>query len=557
VEYAKVTAKNEVHVRENKGILGSMVSPFRTEYHLISAALQLGARSVSGWSREESALARNVAPYSEHATRRLQTQIQGGGDPVGEAFCYLRTPETRRDQGATYTPPFVATAMVSWAVSKKSNPSRVVDPGAGSARFLMASAKAFPKAELVGIEVDPLAAIIARGNLAAAGLAERSRVILGDYRKTVLPAIKGRTLYIGNPPYVRHHQLDTKGKEWLTAQAKKLGFTASQLAGLHVHFFLATVLKARKDDFGTFITASEWLDVNYGKLVRDLFLNDLGGEGITVVEPTSRTFTDAATTAAITQFVIGSKPDKIRVKRTSSADQKNALTGGQWLHRNRLETENRWSHLTRKVRELPEGYVELGELCRVHRGQVTGANRVWIAGEHSKSLPESVLYATITRAKELFAAGGALADASSLRDVIDIPAELDALDREERKSVERFLRHAKTLGADSGYVARNRKAWWSVGLRSPAPILATYMARRAPAFVRNLADARHINIAHGLYPRDPLASPMLDKLAHYLSSGVSLNEGRTYAGGLTKFEPREMERLLVPGPELLGAMATV
>jgi len=185
---------------------------------------------------------------------------------------------------------------------------------------------------------------------------------------------------------------------------------------------------------------------------------------------------------------------------------------------------------------------------------VTGANRVWIAGPHSTTLPESVLYASVTRAKELFAAGEALADASKLRDVIDIPTDLDVFDKEERKVVDRFLKNAKAAGVDSGYVAQNRRAWWSVGLRAPAPILATYMARRAPAFVRNLADARHINIAHGLYPRDPLPSSTLDQLAHFLSSAVSLKEGRTYAGGLTKFEPREMERLLVPGPELLGAM---
>jgi adenine-specific DNA-methyltransferase len=531
-----------------------MVSPFRTEYHLISAALQLGARSVAGWSRQETALAKDIAPYAEDATRRLKKQIKAGGDPIGEAFCYLRSAETRRDQGATYTPPFVAKAMVSWAVAKKFNPARIVDPGVGSARFLLAAAKSFPDADLVGIEVDPLAAIIARANLAAAGLADRAEIILGDYRKTSLPTIEGRTLFIGNPPYVRHHQLDAKGKEWLTVEAKKLGFSASQLAGLHVHFFLATVLKARKDDFGTFITSAEWLDVNYGKLVRELFLNDLGGQGITVVEPTSRTFTDAASTAAVTQFVIGSKPEKIRIRRSTSADQKNALTGGQWFHRGRLETENRWSHLTTKARDLPKGYVELGELCRVHRGQVTGANRVWIAGDHSEMLPESVLYATITRAKELFAAGQSLADTSKLRDVIDIPSDLSVFDKSDRKVVDRFLKLAKEAGADSGYVAKNRKAWWSVNLRSPAPILATYMARRAPAFVRNLADARHINIAHGLYPREPLPASTLDRLAHYLSSGVSLREGRTYAGGLTKFEPREMERILVPSPELLGAM---
>ena len=95
-------------------------------------------------------------------------------------------------------------------------------------------------------------------------------------------------------------------------------------------------------------------------------------------------------------------------------------------------------------------------------------------------------------------------------------------------------------------MASHRPAWWSVGLRAPAPILATYMARRPPAFVRNLAEARHINVAHGLYPRQPLSSAVLDAIADYLRVSISTASGRTYAGGLTKFEPREMERLLIP-----------
>ena len=533
-----------------------MIPWFYSEHALVSAALRLGARSVSGWSSEEEELSQDAALYPEVEAIEMQRQIEQGKDPVGEAFCSLRSAETRRSSGATYTPLPVATAMVSWAEKKQFNPSCVVDPGAGSGRFLLAAGRTFPRAKLVGIEIDPLAAIIARGNLAAAGLAHRAEVILGDYRDIVLAPVKGRTLFIGNPPYVRHHQLEPKRKEWLSKEARKLGFSASQLAGLHVHFFLATVLKARKDDFGTFITAAEWLDVNYGKLVRDLFLNNLGGQGFTIIEPTSRTFQDALSTAAITQFVIGSRPRKIRVRRTTSIGPASALTGGQWIDRGRLEVESRWSHLTRKAREVPHGYVELGELCRVHRGQVTGANRIWIAGPHSAMLPESVLFASITRAKELFAAGDRLADASRLRDVIDIPSDLSVFDGEDREAIDQFLGNARSLGADNGYIARNRKAWWSVGLRSPAPILATYMARRVPAFVRNLADARHINIAHGLYPRDPLPAAILDKLAHFLSHAVSLKEGRTYAGGLTKFEPREMERLLVPSPELLGAMET-
>jgi hypothetical protein len=287
--------------------------------------------------------------------------------------------------------------------------------------------------------------------------------------------------------------------------------------------------------------------------VRQLFLNQLGGESLMVIEPTARPFEDAATTGAISTFVIGTRPPKIRVARVADSRGLGNLTAGQQIHRGRLESESRWSHLMRKQRSIPEGHVELGELCRVHRGQVTGANHVWIAGSHSQDLPSRVLFRTVTRARELFSAEGVLSDGSRLRDVIDLPTDLDEIPDDERKAVAKFLRYARKVGAGSGYIAKARKAWWSVGLRSPAPILATYMARRPPAFVRNLAEARHLNIAHGLYPRETLGSDVLDRLARYLSGAVSMSDGRTYAGGLTKFEPREMERLIVPSVALLTA----
>jgi hypothetical protein len=44
-------------------------------------------------------------------------------------------------------------------------------------------------------------------------------------------------------------------------------------------------------------------------------------------------------------------------------------------------------------------------------------------------------------------------------------------------------------------------------------------------------------------------------LVGFLQTNISQGSGRTYAGGLTKFEPREMERLIVPGPAMLAAGA--
>ena len=526
---------------------------FPTEIELVAAALALGAENVKPWSEQESELAGAAknAVFPKRKLAMLQELILSGYDPLGEAFCTLRSSDVRRESGATYTPGPIVQTMVDWAEAHH-RPGRIVDPGTGSARFLMSAGLAFPQAELIGVDIDPLAAILARANLAVTGLSDRARIIVGDYRRFT-DRTAGSTLYIGNPPYVRHHQITPKWKDWLFNEAAKVGLTASKLAGLHVHFFLATVRNAKPGDFGAFITASEWLDVNYGALVRSLVLSGLGGQSITVIEPTAQPFPDAATTAAITTFEIGSKPSSIFFRRVDSLRNLDGLNKGRKVHRDRLAAESRWSYLTRAAEKPPEGYVELGELCRVHRGQVTGANDVWIAGEHSANLPDSVLYRSVTRARELFEADGLLDDPSKLRFVIDIPIELDALDAAERRAVDRFLKIAREMGGNKGYVASHRKAWWSVGLRSPAPIISTYMARRPPAFVVNKADARHINIAHGLYPRDAMSEKARKTLVHYMQSNVSQRSGRTYAGGLTKFEPREMERLIVPGPAMLAA----
>jgi hypothetical protein len=318
-----------------------------------------------------------------------------------------------------------------------------------------------------------------------------------------------------------------------------------------VHFFLATLEQAQAGDYGTFVTAAEWLDVNYGALVRELLLGELGGLSLHVIDPKAMPFSDAAATAAIACFEVGARPASIYVRRVHSFETLEDLQGGQPIHRERMATAQRWTTITLGAHDIPAGFVELGDLCRVHRGQVTGANDFWIHGEHSHDLPEEVLFPSITRAKEIFAASPALRDTAPLRRVIDVPEELEELPPEQRKVVQRFLRRAQRAGVDRGYIASHRRTWWHVGLHEPAPILATYMARRPPAFVRNIGGARHINIAHGVYPREELSDAILDRLAIYLSSSVSLRDGRTYAGGLVKFEPREMERLLVPSLEQL------
>jgi methylase of polypeptide subunit release factors len=523
---------------------------------LVTAALWLGAESVAGWSDEETALvARSARARVDVA--HLREQIAAGGDPLGEAFCRLRSSDERRGLGQTYTPPGIVASMLEWAANEV-KPVRVVDPGSGSGRFTVAAGRRFPEAQLFAVDVDPLATLMTRATLAAAGLASRSTVVLQDYRvlgQAHRAHAEGPTLFIGNPPYVRHHQIDQAWKRWLLHTAAARGNDASGLAGLHVHFFLATAEYGAPGDVGVFITSAEWLDVNYGRLVRQLLLDGLGGLSIHVLDPDAEPFGDALTTGVITTFQLGSRPESVRLRQVKRVENLGTLEGGRPVARERLAEARRWTPLIRMSPKLPEGWIELGELCRVHRGAVTGANDVWVTRPNETDIPPELLFPSVTRARELFAAGDTLAAVAHLRCVIDLPADLDVLDPGVRKVVDRFLRRAKKQGAHEGYIARSRRAWWTVGLRQPAPILATYMARRPPAFVRNLADARHINISHGLYPRQPLAEAVLDKLAAALRSSVIVGQGRTYAGGLTKFEPREMERVPVPSLDLLASRA--
>ena len=441
--------------------------------------------------------------------------------------------------------------MLAWAATQPA-PARIVDAGAGSGRFLLAAAGKFPYADLVAAECDPLAVLALRANATVAGFAQRLHIHEGDYRDLTLPAVDGPTLFLGNPPYVRHHDIPVAWKDWLTATAARWNIAASQLAGLHVHFFFQTCRLASAGDYGTLITAAEWLDVNYGAAMRSAFVDVLGGTAVDVVAPTAMPFPNAATTGAIMRFRVGRRSPTVRFRAVADVADLCALHGGRAVPCRAARDAQRWSPFLRPpATSAPCGHVELGELCRVHRGQVTGHNAVWIAGSYCGPLPTVNLVPTVTRGKELIAAGEQLLNSDLLRRVIDLPVDLDELDDEAREQVATFLRWARGMAADTSYIARHRRAWWAVELRKPAPILCTYMARRPPAFVRNACDARHLNIAHGLYPRQPLPAPTLNALAAWLATNVQTASGRTYAGGLTKFEPKELERIRVPSLEEL------
>jgi hypothetical protein len=222
------------------------------------------------------------------------------------------------------------------------------------------------------------------------------------------------------------------------------GERVSVLAGLHALFFLATALHARPGDAGCLITSAEWLDVNYGSLIRDLLLGPLGGASLDVLRPEAIAFEDAMTTAAVATFACGSPPEGMRIRLAESADDLAELGRGQFVHRTALERSPRWSAFLygRGPVAPPEGLVPLGSVARVHRGVVTGANDLFVLTREQARRHgiERWCRPAITSAREIFESGGVLRDGPQRRLLLELPR---GFDRTAEPAVDAYLKAAE------------------------------------------------------------------------------------------------------------------
>lgn len=519
---------------------------------LVSVAKKLVNGAVLSWHEQEVS-DEYATVVSDELVEFVRAAIVDATDPLGAAYCLIRSSEQRRSVGQTFTPVEAVLGMFSWAEAMGEF-VRIVDPGAGTGRYVLHGLRQNSRAFGVAAETDPLVALLLRANATALGVADRLEIHIGDYRTLQLEPVEGRTLFIGNPPYVRHHDISPAWKDWYSTGLKNLGYASSKLAGLHLHFFLKTLALSRPGDLGCFITAAEWLDVNYGQSLRDMMTNGLGGRAVFVVSPEVPVFGDAMVSACITCFEPGSADTDIEFKNIDRVEQLLELQGGHRANKITAKAERKWSVLVRNQEIVRnDAFIDLGELFKVSRGQVTGKNSVWVAKDNRFGLPEEFLVPTITDAADIIHAGGRIDNVEGLRRVVALPANLEQLEHDQFLAVQEFLEWAKSEDANKGWIAEHRKPWWRVDMSKPAPqIVVTYMGRRPPVFAVNTAGASIINVAHGLYPKVPLPENSVEQLVAWLNTNVSQNSGRVYAGGLTKFEPSEVARLRIPNAELLA-----
>ncbi len=478
----------------------------------------------------------------------------------GETAYSSQNPDVhRREKGVTFTPQWVVDLMFDLLETGPDTDFHIVDAGAGLGRFSLTAAQRFPKVQVTAIENDRVLARGLRESVRGLGFEKRVDVLESDFLDVSFRAAKHR-LFLGNPPYIRHHVLTPRRKAWLRSAGDRLGRKFSGLSGLHVYFLARVLSEASRNDRLMMILPSEWMETGYGTAIKAAILERATTIRLYMFAAEQQVFEGTMTTSVILDLQFGGPTREfLAVLVTPSPNLSLSRPTEIRLPARSPESEN-WLRLAKdalcgeiRPTESHEESIELGDLFDVHRGQVTGMNSIWIASDATASLiPERFLYPCVTDAREILGpADAVLRSTEGLRRVIDLPESFDPLDSNDTDMIRHFLDLAERAGADKTYIGRHRRPWWRVGLHDPPAIIMSYMARRPPRFVLNHCGARLLNIAHGLYPKENLSSDELAGVVRWLNERPQLGIGRTYAGGLIKVEPGDARRIRIPDPRLL------
>lgn len=458
--------------------------------------------------------------------------------------------------GQYFTPFSLATDIVSATKHLYcQNNIDVLEPAFGQGVFLSAlQSENVHYNDFLGIEIDTEL----KNN------ASNMRLLNGDF--TELNPDKQYDLLITNPPYTRHHLLEKTHKESMSFNINSdLGIKINGLSGLHCYFILLADKWLKENGIAVWLLPTEFLDINYGKQIKDYLLNKVQLLKVHIYDTNSSSLFNNATVSSCVIVYKKTKPNiNQEIAFTFGANMKSPEKQIMYSH-NTLVSTSKWLKLLDTAptgSERNSDYHCVSDYFSIKRGIATGCNKYFILSKEEiakKNLPLCCFTPIIENARNITSP-----IIESDENGLPINQNLFVLDTDlSIKEIERlypslyeYLLYGLNLGVQNGYLVGKRKIWYKQETRTPAPFYCSYIARNRNGssfrFIWNKSNSIVTNNFLMLYPKQQLVDAInqhlitieyiFEKLALIESQSLS-KQSRSYATGLYKLEPSELCRV--------------
>ncbi len=493
--------------------------------------------------------------------------------PIEENYIAITSNQNRKELGQFFTPKPIADVMVRWA-SYGYRTRSFLDPGVGSGVFVRSLLEGRrlnsirTEVSVDGIDIDANIMSLAENNIQPSK-SESLHFIREDFLRFETSGLYQSI--VCNPPYLKHHWMKNK-----VANVNSVKSIAGYDLPISTNSYCLFMFRARAL-IGTpgrcaFIIPSEFLNADYGVAVKRYLAADSSFKGILLFNFNTAVFDDAITTACIALFEKGAThsevvtfvtiqgPDQIEdaFGLLNARDSTNTLFG--WanrekigvLRRDELEPTRKWkNYFAAERRQQTLSLVPLLKYASCSRGIATGANDFFTMSESTRqklSIGMENLIPCVTKSANV---PGLIFTKEHYRRLVKAGARVYLLRPllPLSPTVQIYLKQGEAQEVPLRYLPSHRDPWYSPENQRPACIWAMVFSRNRTRFIWNKAGVNHLTTFHGIYPNS-LGQRLLKPLLLFLWSDFCQDaleeQQRQYGNGLKKYEPRDIEKMLVP-----------
>ena len=479
------------------------------------------------------------------------------GNSIEKKYCQTIPLEHRKRYAQFFTPSQIASIMADWLLGHQ-NLKTILEPAFGLGIFSRAILNKKADLTVKGFEVDET-------------IYTNAKLIFNDLRQVEINLEDymfndWSSKYDGiicNPPYFKFH--DYNNKKLLVEIEKRLKLKLNGFTNLYTLFLLKSISQLNPDGRLAYIIPSEFLNSDYGKLVKSALIKSKILRHIIVFNFKENVFDDALTTSCIllcsndknfqkVKFSTIGKLDELEtIQQYISTYPTDSINGLTYTY-NELDPEIKW----RKYYQLQNGVryknlISFSRVAKVTRGIATGSNDYFTFSK-SKALefgiPENYLLPCICKAVDV-------KDSFFTKDKF---GELVSADRQaylfngvgaNDRNVLNYIELGEKRGIDKKYLTASRNPWYSLENRTPAPIWVSVFNRSGLKFIRNEANISNLTTFHCVYPvhTNLFDNINIDVLFAYLLTDVAReifeDNSREYGNGLQKFEPNDLNKAMM------------